>query len=484
MGWVQTIREYFTTQQQRISRLMFGVHMYNLPPHDVGTTDYEFWRKAKLGQAQGMEMSGLLLKPLGSKITSGVLGKAPTFTLENQVAQDDLAKWWRKNHARIMQAYQDAEDEGDAFIVINPDLSIEVVPPEAVTALVDDNDYSKVIGWTIQQEYPKPDNLNSTMQIRDEYTAKERKRTITVGYTPKESKTYRNVIGKVPIVHIACNKTSRERFGRPIGEALKMLLYRYNEVLEAGLVGNLRQGRPTPTFEEIGTTPDEKEAFENAYIQRVTDPKTGEETAQIQFDSDQVVYLFGNAKFSYKSPQPFAGDSEKLLGLLYYLYLEHEEFPEFVLGNAIQSSNASADAQMPIWEKFIQKKQGLAETWILELCQIVLAYIGAVDIMARNESDIEIEWQPITEENAQTTLDAIKLGREEGIITRETAASKLPLNIKDPQAEVKAAQAEAEADQAKDPQNAIDRAMLDALNQPPPEEDQDETEDEDVEAVA
>jgi hypothetical protein len=239
-------------------------------------------------------------------------------------------------------------------------------------------------------------------------------------------------------------------------------------VLRAGTYGNKRQGRPTPTFQKLGGA-SEFEAFWNKIVKREVNDKTGETEEYIEFDSDQVVALPGEGEFKYAAPGQFAGDTEKLLGLLFYLIIQSSEVPEFVMGNAISSSKASAETQMPVFIQFIQKKRGEAEEWIRELCEIVLAMIGAVDLMARVENfsdDFEIEWEDLTTEDGELTIKAIDFASTKGWITRETGLSRLPgLKIKDVTAELRAADKEQDELRQREEErmkSAVERAIEDA----------------------
>lgn len=467
---------------QRIVRRTYTSIVHITQRRDVGTPDYAFWDAAPNGKAKGLEIAGPMLKPIESKLASWVLGSAPAFTLNNQVAQKDLTRWWNRNHPKILKAYQRAERLGDNYLIVNADLTLTVVPPSCVTPLVDEGDYSKLIGWRIVQEFPNPQDPTKKMRVQDDYTAEKRVRTVDFGSKNAQPKTFRNVIGRVPVIHIPVNRGDDELFGRPAGEPLLPILYEYNDVIMAGLYGNKRQGRPTPVVSKLGTV-EQVNAFFTRITQRETDSE-GNVTEHIEWDADQLMGLPGDAEFKYASPAQFAGDTEKLLGLLFYLYLQSSEIPEFVLGNAISSSKASAEAQLPIFIQYIEKKRGEAEEWMRELAEVVLAMIGAVDMSARRDEndDLEIEWEDLTSEDGELTLKAIDLADKKGWITRETALSRMPaLKVKDPVAELKAADKEREELRQQEEErmeSAVDRAIRDAEARAARLDEEDSTEDE------
>ena len=51
------------------------------PTRDMATADYRYWDRARRAKARGLEISGLLLKPLASKAAAGVLGDAPEWVV-------------------------------------------------------------------------------------------------------------------------------------------------------------------------------------------------------------------------------------------------------------------------------------------------------------------------------------------------------------------------------------------------------------------
>lgn len=435
---------------------------------DVGTADYAFWDRARHGKARGLEISGLLLKPIESKIASWVIGNPPAFKLEPEGAADGLNDWWQRNHAQILSAYEDAVGLGDYFLVVNPDQSVTVVPPHVVRSIVDPNDFGKVIGWRIEERFPHPDD-SRTMTVVDEWTATTRVRTVSIDNREVRAQTFRNVIGRVPVIHIPNKRQADERFGRPEGEALQFLLHRYGETIEAALDGNKKQGRPTPVVEKMGSE-QSVEAFWQRFGKTATQELpdgTTEQTQYLEIDSDQVLTLGGDASFRYAQPGSFAGDTQVLLQLLFYLYLQHIELPEWILGNAIASSRASAETQIEPMVKFIEKKRAFAQDWVDELNLVVLAYQGVIAPNTATAETPKTTWDSLTKDDEQLKLEAVKYAHgEQHIITDETALRQLPLDIEDIPGEIEKAQQEkderAEKDQEASAQRAVQQANANA----------------------
>lgn len=434
---------------------------------DYTQADYAFWDKAWRGQAKGLEVSGLFLKPLYSRITSWVMRESPEWELPNPDEApwiDDLQEqvniWFSDAHVHIARSYETSLALADCYLVVNADLSLTIVPPQVVEPIVDENDYSQIIGWRITERHDHPTETGKHQLVVDEYYADVRLRWVGQNGKRGEPERYPNLIGRIPVVHVPNRASIDELFGRVEGHALLGLLHRYGSILDAGLNGNIKQGRPTPTIEEMGDL-QALDWFWKTYGKEVPETLsdgTVETTTVLDFDSDKLLTLPGSAKFKYAQPGAFAQETERLLGLLFYILVQHSEMPEFAWGTAIASSKASASEQMAPFVRFLEKKRGLAQDWMVELARVVLGYYGV--LASRDVSAIKpvIEWKPLTEEDAQIVLDSLKLAREEGAMDRETLLKKLPIRIKNAAAVIAAADAEVQA--AKD---AFDAAVDNAI---------------------
>lgn len=371
---------------------------YDLPRADYATLDHA--RRCE-GRVRGLEIAGLLLKPLHSKVAAWVLGHPPTWD------NPRLNEWFTRQHPTILYAYEEAVALGDAFLVVNPDLSLTAVPPSAVEPLVDDDDYGNLAGWRITTRYVHPTQRGQVMTEVNEYRPTERLRILERDGTRLSVQRFPNLLGRLPVIHIANNRRADSIFGVPEGAALlaspKGLLQRYGEILAAGLDGNIRQGRPTPNlkFPDVGAL----DQFMNYYAERVTDPDTGTTTFAINFNADKLIAAV--AEFEYAAPGAFAGETETLLSILYWLFLEHVEVPEFVMGTAIQSSRASAETQMPVFIKWIEKKRGQAAGWLTEMGAVVLALQA---LPAKVNATPSFTWPDLTERDSRLTQWAYEQG--------------------------------------------------------------------------
>lgn len=467
------ITEYLTTggnelsRQVRISMSRLSNSWWKRPSHDWSRPDYAFWRRAYYCRARGLELSGLFIKPLVNKTAAWVMGRPPQWKLDNENAATALGDWWADNHADILRGFRASLRQGDGFIVVNPDLTLTIIPPDNVEPLVSDDDYSQIIGWRITQTYQHPQESTKKMTLTDEYFANGRIQRWEIDGRVVQTNTYANPTGRIPVIHIANSRDDGETFGHPEAEALVEVFQRYGVVLEAGIEGNELQGRPTPViaFETKG----DLDAFWDQYgvteTQTLPDGST-ESVTTIGVDLKQLLTVSG-ATFDYKSPGSFIGDMVRLLEIMFYLILEHTELPEFVFGNAISSSKASAETQMPIFAKFIEMKRGDAEKWIVELAETVMAFLSFVTPGIGAQSP-KPQWEQLTQDDGQLTLSSVQWAYGEGLIDEKTALMLIPVDIEDVDAVLEAARAERAE---RFPENreqsgtAVSTALEDEINQ-------------------
>src|SRR5215207_7596538 len=105
--------ETYAAGRQRFRELIGRVtYVYRVLWHDrhrhKATTDetvpdFEFYDKARRGLAKGLEISGLFLKPINSKVASWVLGRAPSWSLGQgtEYTTQRINEWWVAHHAQI-----------------------------------------------------------------------------------------------------------------------------------------------------------------------------------------------------------------------------------------------------------------------------------------------------------------------------------------------------------------------------------------------
>jgi hypothetical protein len=446
-NFIGRIREYLTTgsnsltRQVRVSWSRFSRSWWHKGQHDWSRPDYDFWRKAYYGRARGLELSGLFIKPLVSKVAAWVLGRPPQWKCESETSADELNTWWSDNHPAVLKAFRAALRQGDAFIVVNSDLTLTLVPPDWVEPMVSDADYSDVVGWRITQTVMHPTESNRKQTTVDEYTAVARIHRIEVDGRSISQVTYPNLIGRLPVVHIPNSPDDGETFGHPEAEALVEIMQRYGVVMEAAVEGNEMQGRPTPviSFETVQDLDKFWELYGTRETHTLPDGRS-ETVTNISVDLAQILTVSG-ATFKYESPGSFTADTQNLLGLMFYLILEHTELPEFVFGNAISSSKASAETQMPVFVRFIEMRQGEIGGWLTELAEIVLLFLSLTTPGVTAESPTA-QWEELSQQDGNLTLATLQWAFTEGLLDEETALMLAPVDIEDIPAVLKKAKQE------------------------------------------
>jgi hypothetical protein len=413
------------TLKQRISELIGAPRRIRLrqinstaPTRDFTTADYRYWDKARRAKARGLEISGLLLKPLASKTAAWTLGASLSWEAGSGMAGGALNAWWERHHPHIVRAYEEALNLGDYYLVVNADLSLTVVPPHVVEPLLDAD--GAVAGWRITE-------TNDATTVVDEYTLTHRTRRTMRGGVSIRTEKYANLLGMLPVIHIANRTGSDEFYGRPEGDALIPALQRYGDLIDAAIRGNIRQGRPTPVIERMGTAEQVRkfwEQFGRRETQTLPDG-TSEAVDVIDFDPDQLLTLGGEAQFRYAAPGSFSADTQTLLGILFYLVLQHSEIPEAVWGASIPSSRASAETQMQPFIQWIEKKRGLATGWLHELARVVLTYMALTDWRIDPTTSLHIQWTPLTDEDRRLRLDTVSWAHGAGVLDDAEARQAL-----------------------------------------------------------
>src|SRR5215471_810789 len=468
--FVDRILEIFYDVSRDLGRSLSAItrrssRTWRTPTYSWGRSDYGFWDRAYCCKVVGLEVSGLFIRPIVHKIPAWVLGSLPEIKLTGKRAQKRLDEWFASHHEDLLRVYEGSLKHGDAFFVINSDLSITLVPPDTVDPIVDENDYGNRIGWRIRQVFTHPDDSSLKQIVTDEYYPDRRVHTVENSSGKTSKKVYPNLIGIIPVVHVANHPGEGEEFGHPEAEALVDLLHRYGQILEASVEGNILQGRPTPVI-SFNTVQDLNAFWRRYGSKQITNLPDGttKMTESITLDMTDVLTVSG-ATFDYKSPGSFSADAVAILGLLFYLIIEHLEVPEFVFGNAIEGSKASAETQMPVFEVFITARQKACTPWMVLTSKIVQAYQGIINVADMKE-DPMLQWKKMTQ-NGRLVLDSVNWAFTENLIDEKTALQLLPVDIEDPEGVLKQAKKDAEKRSALSLQNAQATLQMQNENMPP-----------------
>ncbi|MFN8451034.1 MAG: hypothetical protein U0521_21265 [Anaerolineae bacterium] len=219
-----------------------------------------------------------------------------------------LNAWWAAHRGHPARVRRSAQPRRDCYLVVNGDLSVTVVPPHVVEPMIDGA--GVVVGWRITERTedsglrtenltPDPSPLRregrqaqsfGTITIVDEYTAAGRVRRVMRGSVTVRTEHFANLTGVIPVIHVANRWGADEFYGRPEGDALIPALQRYGDVIDAAIRGNIRQGRPTPVIEKMGTAEQVRKFWEKFGRRETQTLPDGSRRAVdvIDFDPDQL----------------------------------------------------------------------------------------------------------------------------------------------------------------------------------------------------
>jgi hypothetical protein len=443
---IQKVREYFNNASEFVTRDAYSywsrLSGRHTSRYSWDRPNYDYWRRAYYCKVDGLELSGLFIKPLVSKLAAWTYGRNPHWSLDSEASEESLADWWSKYSPDILAAHESSLVQGDMFLVFNPDMSLTAVDPDLVEPMVSDTDYSDVIGWRITQTFPHPQRNYDKQTVIDEYTLDGRTRIVEKNGAELMRESWPNLIGRIPVIHIANQPQARERFGHPEAEALVAALQEYGATVDAALDGNQLQGRPTPVlkFESVEAYNQFEEDYVTTEVQNLPDG-TVQRMTTYNVDLSQLLVVVG-AEFSYESPGSFAQDTIRLLEILFYLILEHTELPEFVFGNAISSSKASTETQLPVFIRFIEKRRAAMGKWLTEIAEIALAYLSLMQPGVGAAETPNLQWEQLEQDDGRLTLDTVTWAFTEGLIDRRTALMLAPVDVDDIDTVLEAAEQE------------------------------------------
>lgn len=401
---------------------------------DIGQTDYEYWDRALRCEVEGLEIAGLFLKPLGSKKAAWVFGKMPKITCDDEYTQQKLNDWANRWHTELLLGYEAAVNRGDSYAVVNPDESVTIVAPHVVSPIVNEQDWSQLVGYQITQTYAHPTRFGAYQTIDDEYTSRGRMRVVKRNGQTVKTDRYRATLPTAPVIQIANNISANERHGHAEGEALLKALMIYGEMISSSAEGVVKQAKPIPVFSRMGDV-SAVEKFIEMYGEektRTLPDGTVETWVEVSLSGGDVVVLGGTGELQQVQPDPFTNDAVAMLQILFYLFTQHSEIPEFVWGAAIQGSRASAETQMPPFTKWAEKEQGRAEKWLIPLLQVVLAIMALIDPKIKVNQDVKLKWAPLTTSDDKLTLEAIKVALSLGGFNKKDLVPYYPLDIDNP----------------------------------------------------
>ena len=435
-------------------------------PFDRRNPDYQWWSRFRNGEEPGYELaSAAFAQPTLSVLLSHIMGDGFTVDTGNGDADKIFARMLSRRMDAMLTWLADSMALGDAYMVVNPDATFRRVPPHVAEAMVDGLDYTRAIGYRFRMQLDDKvieDTFNFDGRIQKIDNDPEHS---YMPYTP----------GMLPVVHLPWDKVENQLYGRPVYRALRYTFKRYHDILENASMGVELQGQPVPVFTGLrspGETANKIATGQDAFLSSQRqgygyNSANWEERPVLELGSRSAYFLDPDSDFKFASPGRFADDHLAILKHLFHNVIEHLRIPEYVWGNAIPSSHASAQAQTAPFVRAIEGHRGYFEPYLMHLMKAwYLAALNAkaydimpeppyepmpeiADLPAIDLNDLRIDWPPIEEDSAEVLLKTVQAALAAGLITRKTALRKLDL-VDNPEAEVEEAQQESDDDMSRD----------------------------------
>ena len=432
---------------------------------DATVPDYEFYDKLRRGKATGYTLGGLFCRAIENKFSTWVLGGGLTVALRDDEAysedalehtntrlaefvgglldagmDDDTERpdYDDESGALAMTVYQDALGLGDQYIIVNTDGTLSVPSPDTVTVERDKFDYRQVLAVEIQTR------TADSLTVLDRYEPTRRTVTVKKGAQIQSEETFQNLIGRIPVVHLAHGRSGNETNGHSIHEDLLPLLSEYDDVAYKQLDGAKLLGNPIPVFENLEDINATIEANDPAEAETYTDRDGNTATrAQVNLDQNSIFFLGKGGRATMLAPPVgFTEDTSNALRTLFLLLLRSTGIPEFVWGGELTSSRSTAEIQLQQWAKDIEARQGDAGGWLVKLCGIWLQMQALTDPQVV-VGILKVEWPDLIPEDEETTLRRLDFALDNSLIRRVTALELLHI-VDDAQAEADLAQGEAD----------------------------------------
>lgn len=438
---------------------------------DETVPNYEFWDKLRNGEARGYELSGLLVNAATEAFTAWIMrDEGPTASLEEEDEYTDelLMRLMRRIKSQIAMLINDVQALGDQYVVVNADGSLSIPSPDIVKVERDPLDYRRPTAYIIHTKMDKVDVWDeyriSGRTIRIKNKTNEMLETDFGAIQPGQTLVaeFPNLIGRLPVVHFAHNRSSNETNGKPFAAPVRYLLSWYDDLLLKALKGANRLSNPILAMVNLV---DPEEAFHQNSAETgesyVDEDGTIRQREQVEIDSETPVLFTGeggDVKF-VSPPRGFTDDIRNLLKSLYLLFIENKGLPDVIMGFEMSAARASAVEQIKTFFARIEHKRAMlegqgadeklgveAQDGLLAVIDIWLRYRSLTDRRVKVRPAV-MHWPELSEADEALTLEWSKVLHDRGTIRDETLV-EMSGRIDDPAEEVELAREESEERQS------------------------------------
>lgn len=437
---------------------------------DETQPEYAYWDSLRRCKLPGYKLGGLFAKRIERVLASWIFGEGINVTLNKDIAEqypeesviytneqlknfiDALLDSGQDNEgdtldlddqsgSMLLNIFRDAAGLGDQYPVVNSDGSLSIPSPDTVEMVRDELDYRLVLAVRITTKLDK-------VTIVDEYRADGRTVTIRRMVNDRiveEVEQYANLIGRIPVVHVAYGRSGNEIYGHSIHEELRPLYDQYDDVLEKMLDGAKLLGNPFLAFTGLEDVQGVHDGNKPASTQTYADMQ-GVETDRPLLNLDKTsIFLVGkggDAKF-VSPPVGFSDDVKASLSVLFWLLFEHIGIPESLWGGELSSARATSETQLAQFVKELKGWQKENGGWVVKLCKIWLQWRALTDPRLVVDK-LSADWPAAVEKDKELLLKLVQYARDAGLLKNETALRLLEL-VEDAAAEVEEGQVEAQA---------------------------------------
>ena len=367
--------------------------------------------------------------------------KSKTVSLENKKGDLDytenyINKWFDKNESDIFKLCRNSLRDGDQYILIREDATPSLIPPEQVE-IIDDPLTGDILGYDIKVYVTEAGGEKGEVKVK--YITKYRKTSpyrqvwkydtenekngilveedvasddeIKVSKVEGEEDEITILEKPLPIQGFHNERDSRERYGNSEYQNCYYLMANYHAVLEGAIKNNIYNSTSTPIVK--GITDPKKWLTANGYVDSNGNTK-------VKWDGSKM--LVGGKEFDMKfvTGAQNAGEAQTILEILFWLICQTSETPEFVMGTAVASSNASVDSQMPVVIRKANRKRTEYKPFFRNLINLVLYKARQIDPEISSNTEFEVVFPEILDDDLNVNINVVKTLSEEGCITDKT----------------------------------------------------------------
>ena len=391
----------------------------------------------------------------------------PRITSEDKELEDDLNKNYSDRRSAFNQMMKELSLFGEEYVLVSYDSEFKNcnIKPRSKNFILetrhddynnpDDITYIK-IKEVVESRDDKGDNKNIIFvktywkTINDEF-----KKTIEAGKIPKKGvnkfKYYYKIEKKlgergtlevvvppaenpyncIPCVPIHQNRFSNEANGYSDASGLIRLCGVYHQVFESMIDTNIYNGKPTMVFSGLANA---DKFVESTYGE--INPETGDISSFGNYELFGSYYLEGSANVSYlQVGNSYIDGAKEILRLLFYIFVQIGEVPEWAYGAHIDGTWASTKMQStPLIQKIESKRLDINDA-MMKLNMVVAKILEVNNGKKYSTYRTGLEWSEPLPEDRDYILSCIDKVIPLDILTNEKILELLDI-VEDPKAEI------------------------------------------------